>query len=46
MVELPEHPWFVAGQFHPELKSQPLTPHPLFAAFVGAAIARTQEAVV
>ena len=37
MVELPEHPWFVAGQFHPELKSRPMRPAPLFASFVGAA---------
>ena len=42
MIEIPDHPWFVAGQFHPELKSQPLNPHPLFAAFVGAAIARSE----
>jgi len=39
MVELPDHPWFLAVQFHPELKSQPLQPHPLFKAFVGAAVA-------
>ncbi len=38
IVELPEHPWFVAGQFHPEFRSRPWQPHPLFAAFVGAAI--------
>ncbi len=42
IVELPDHPWFVAVQFHPEFKSQPLIPHPLFQAFVGAAIAHTQ----
>ena len=42
MVELAEHPWFVGVQFHPELKSQPLVPHPLFKAFVGAALARRQ----
>ncbi len=40
IVELPKHPWFVAVQFHPELKSRPLQPHPLFAAFLGAALAR------
>lgn len=40
MVELKNHPWFVACQFHPELKSQPLAPHPLFKAFVGAALER------
>lgn len=47
MIELPAHPWFVAGQFHPELKSRPNRAHPLFASFVkaaaerGAATART-----
>jgi CTP synthase len=40
MIELPDHPWFLATQFHPELKSRPLHPHPLFASFVGAAVAR------
>jgi CTP synthase len=39
VVEVSEHPWFVAVQFHPELKSRPLAPHPLFAAFVAAAYA-------
>ncbi|MDR2179554.1 MAG: CTP synthase [Synergistaceae bacterium] len=38
IIELPDHPWFVGGQFHGELKSRPVRPHPLFAAFVGAAI--------
>ena len=37
MVEITEHPWFVAGQFHPELKSRPTRPHPLFASFIEAA---------
>ena len=39
MIELPqaEHPWFIGCQFHPELKSRPMRPHPLFAGFVGAA---------
>jgi CTP synthase len=36
MVELPGHPWYVAVQFHPEFKSRPLVPHPLFASFVEA----------
>ena len=36
MIELPSHPWFVAVQFHPEFKSKPLRPHPLFAGFVEA----------
>jgi CTP synthase len=40
IVELAEHPWFVAVQFHPEFKSQPTRPHPLFAGFVGAALER------
>jgi CTP synthase len=37
IVELPDHPWYVAVQFHPEFKSKPLAPHPLFASFVKAA---------
>jgi CTP synthase len=40
IVELPDHPWFVAVQFHPEFKSKPLQAHPLFAGFIGAAIQR------
>jgi len=38
MIELPEHPYFVACQFHPEFKSRPLQPHPLFVAFIRAAL--------
>ncbi len=38
IVERPEHPWFVGVQFHPELKSKPFAPHPLFVAFIKAAI--------
>lgn len=38
MIEIPDHPWFVACQFHPELKSRPNKPHPLFASFVGASL--------
>ena len=38
VVELAEHPWFVATQFHPEFRSTPFAPHPLFTAFVGAAL--------
>jgi len=37
MVELPDHPWFVGCQFHPEFKSRPLKPHPLFVSFIKAA---------
>ncbi|MQA88839.1 MAG: CTP synthase [Gemmatimonas sp.] len=40
MIELANHPWFVATQFHPELKSRPNHPHPLFASFIGAAVNR------
>ena len=40
MVEIPNHPWFVAGQFHPEFKSRPNKPHPLFRGFVTAAAER------
>ena len=42
-VEVPAHPWFVAVQFHPEFKSRPLEPHPLFAGFVRAALARRKK---
>ena len=38
IVEFPGHPWFIGVQFHPELKSKPLDPHPLFSGFVGAAV--------
>jgi CTP synthase len=40
MIELADHPYFVACQFHPEFKSRPATPHPLFARFVRAAVER------
>jgi CTP synthase len=40
MIELRSHPWFLGTQFHPELKSRPNHPHPLFASFIGAALAR------
>jgi CTP synthase len=43
IVELPDHPWFVASQFHPEFKSRPTRPAPLFREFVGAALERAQE---
>ena len=43
MIELPDHPWFLATQFHPELKSRPNHPHPLFASFIGAAAARRAQ---
>jgi CTP synthase len=43
VVELPDHPWFVASQFHPEFKSRPTRPAPLFRDFVGAALVRARE---
>jgi CTP synthase len=43
IVELPDHPWFVASQFHPEFKSRPTRPAPLFREFVGAALERARE---
>ncbi|MDB5590499.1 CTP synthase [Enterovirga sp.] len=42
IVELESHPWFVGVQFHPELKSRPFEPHPLFTSFVGAALERSR----
>ena len=38
IIEAPNHPWFLGCQFHPELKSRPMRPHPLFAGFIGAAV--------
>ena len=43
VVELPEHPWFCASQFHPEFKSRPTRPQPLFREFVGAAAERARD---
>jgi CTP synthase len=43
IIELTDHPWFVATQFHPEFKSRPTRPHPLFRDFVGAAIELAQK---
>jgi CTP synthase len=42
IVERPDHPWFVGVQFHPELKSKPFDPHPLFASFVEAAVKQSR----
>ena len=41
-VELPDHPWFIGVQYHPELKSRPFAPHPLFASFIGAAVTQSR----
>ncbi len=43
VVEIPGHPWFLGCQFHPEFKSKPLAPHPLFRAFIGASIAHQER---
>ena len=43
IIELPSHPFFVASQFHPEFKSRPDDPHPLFSGFVGAALERRRS---
>ena len=42
IIEIPTHPWFIGVQFHPELKSKPFAPHPLFAAFIEAAKAQSR----
>jgi CTP synthase len=42
IIEIPDHPWFVGVQFHPELKSKPFAPHPLFASFVKAAVTQSR----
>lgn len=42
IMEYPDHPWFIGVQYHPELKSKPFEPHPLFASFIGAALANSR----
>lgn len=42
IVEIPNHPWFIGVQFHPELKSRPFAPHPLFASFIQAAVVQSR----
>jgi CTP synthase len=42
IMEIPDHPWFIGVQFHPELKSKPFDPHPLFASFIGAAVKQSR----
>ena len=42
IVEMPSHPWFIGVQFHPELKSKPFAPHPLFTSFIEAAIQQSR----
>ncbi len=43
LIEIGDHPWFLGCQFHPEFKSKPLEPHPLFRAFIGAAYRQRQQ---
>src|SRR5258708_31222893 len=43
IVEAPDHPWFLGCQFHPEFKSKPLEPHPLFAAFIAAPLEHNRQ---
>jgi len=43
IIEIAEHPWFLACQFHPEFKSRPMLPHPLFESFVGACLKKAKE---
>src|SRR5690606_37453388 len=45
MIELRDHPWFLATQFHPELKSRPNHTHPLFASFIKAAMERRERSI-
>ena len=42
IMEIPAHPWFIGVQFHPELKSRPLEPHPLFTSFIAAAVQKSR----
>ena len=42
IVEYPDHPWFIGVQFHPELRSRPLDPHPLFVSYIKAAKERSR----
>jgi CTP synthase len=42
IVEIPDHAWFIGVQFHPELKSRPFDPHPLFASFIHAALEQSR----
>ncbi len=44
IVEIKDHPWFLGCQFHPEFKSKPMKPHPLFSDFISAALAHKQQA--
>ncbi|MDH3800379.1 MAG: CTP synthetase, partial [Desulfobacterales bacterium] len=43
IVEIGDHPWFLGCQFHPEFKSRPMEPHPLFRDFIGASLKNSQD---
>ena len=43
IIELADHPWFLGCQSHPEFRSRPMAPHPLFESFIGACLKKTQE---
>jgi CTP synthase len=43
IIEVGDHPWFLGCQFHPEFKSRPMDPHPLFRDFIGASLKNSQE---
>ncbi len=42
IIEYPDHPWFIGVQYHPELKSKPFAPHPLFEGFIAAAVRQSR----
>jgi CTP synthase len=42
IIEYPNHPWFIGVQYHPELKSKPFAPHPLFAGFIAASVTQSR----
>jgi CTP synthase len=43
IIEIGDHPWFLGCQFHPEFKSRPMEPHPLFQDFIGASLKNSQD---
>ena len=43
IIEIPDHPWFLGCQFHPEFKSRPMDPHPIFKAFIGSSLAEAKR---
>ncbi|MGD8724173.1 MAG: CTP synthetase, partial [Desulfobacterales bacterium] len=43
IIEINDHPWFLGCQFHPEFKSRPMTPHPLFSKFIKASLKKSES---